>query len=96
MSQAFVKARGDGLGFDFGRAAFCIGLDHPAQANVAVDGKPQPLYVLPVIILLINIARYIAAAAQMLEGLRIASSICPTRLIDMCNLQPCLHSDDAL
>lgn len=44
--QAFVKARGDGLGFDFGRASFVIAPGHPAKATVSIDGQSQPKYTL--------------------------------------------------
>lgn len=42
--QAFVKARGDGLGFDLGRASFTITDEDTCKtARVSVDGKRQPL-----------------------------------------------------
>ncbi|KAK9808136.1 hypothetical protein WJX73_000595 [Symbiochloris irregularis] len=44
LKEAFAKARGDGLGFDFSRASFTIHPGHPARASVAVDGRPQPLW----------------------------------------------------
>ncbi|KAH7622782.1 hypothetical protein Ndes2526B_g02057 [Nannochloris sp. 'desiccata'] len=41
LKEAFVKATGEGLGFDLGRCAFQLKNDNK-QASVAVDGVPQP------------------------------------------------------
>ncbi len=43
MKEAFVKARGDGLGFDLGRAAFTPEGGDPfsRRATVSVDGAPD-------------------------------------------------------
>lgn len=45
LKEAFVKARGDGLGFDLGRASFTITDEDTCKtARVSVDGKRQPLW----------------------------------------------------
>ena len=40
-AQAFVKARGDGLGFDLSKAEFHFDADN-STAGVWIDGQPQP------------------------------------------------------
>ena len=44
--QAYVKARGDGLGFDLGRAEFDIGLEQAGlqAATVSVAGQTLTRY----------------------------------------------------
>jgi hypothetical protein len=41
--QAFVKARGDGLGFDLSKAEFHFDADN-TTASVWLDGQPQPRF----------------------------------------------------
>ena len=42
MVQAFVKARGDGLGFELGRAEFTLHMHGTAgSARLTVDGRPD-------------------------------------------------------
>ena len=40
-AQAFVKARGDGLGFDLSKAEFHFDADS-STASVWIGGQPQP------------------------------------------------------
>ena len=40
--QALVKARGDGLGFDLGKAEFRFSGHNRNSACVLIDGRPQP------------------------------------------------------
>ena len=46
LLQAFVKARGDGLGFDLAKAEFHFDAGN-ASACVWMDGKPQPRWRAP-------------------------------------------------
>lgn len=44
--QAFVKARGDGLGFDLGKAEFCLGATQAGlqSATVSIAGQRLTRY----------------------------------------------------
>lgn len=44
--QAFVKARGDGLGFDLGKAEFCLGATQAGlqSATVSIAGPRLTRY----------------------------------------------------
>ncbi len=41
-AQALVKARGDGLGFDLGKAEFCFEGRDRSRARVLIEGRVQP------------------------------------------------------
>jgi 4'-phosphopantetheinyl transferase len=43
LKEAFVKATGEGLGFDLGRCAFQL-INENKQATVEIDGVPQPFW----------------------------------------------------
>ena len=42
IPQALVKARGDGLGFDLGKAEFRFDEQNRNHARVLIEGRAQP------------------------------------------------------